>query len=65
MHTNDKIFVAGHKGLVGSAIVRSLREQGYRNLVLVTSKDLDLRDETTTLNFFKETKPDYVFLHCC
>lgn len=62
MHTNDKIFVAGHKGLVGSAIVRSLREQGYRNLVLVTSKDLDLRDETTTLNFFKETKPDYVFL---
>lgn len=62
MHTSDKIFVAGHKGLVGSAIVRSLREQGYRNLVLVASKDLDLRDETTTLNFFKETKPDYVFL---
>jgi len=62
MHTNDKIFVAGHKGLVGSAIVRSLREQGYRNLLLVTSKDLDLRDEETTLKFFKETKPDYVFL---
>ena len=62
MHTNDKIFVAGHKGLVGSAIVRSLREQGYRNLVLVASKDLDLRDEATTLKFFKETKPDYVFL---
>jgi len=62
MHTNDKIFVAGHKGLVGSAIVRSLREQGYRNLLLVKSEDLDLRDEETTLKFFKETKPDYVFL---
>ena len=62
MHTNDKIFVAGHKGLVGSAIVRSLREQGYRNLLLVKSEDLDLRDEGTTLKFFKETKPDYVFL---
>jgi len=47
---------------VGSAIVRSLREQGYRNLLLVKSEDLDLRDEGTTLKFFKETKPDYVFL---
>lgn len=62
MHTNDKIFVAGHKGLVGSAIVRTLREQGYTNLILASKKDLDLRDEDTTLNFFKETKPDYVFL---
>lgn len=62
MHTNDKIFVAGHNGLVGSAIVRALREQGYRNLVFVTSKELDLRDEGATLKFFKEVKPDYVFL---
>jgi len=62
MNLDSKIFVAGHKGLVGSAIVRSLREQGYKNLVLATSKDLDLRDENATLNFFKINKIDYVFL---
>lgn len=62
MHTSDKIFVAGHKGLVGSAIVRSLREQGYTNLIFASKKDLDLTDESLTLEFFKKTKPDYVFL---
>jgi len=62
MNLDSKIFVAGHTGLVGSAIVRSLREQGYKNLVLATSKDLDLRDENATLNFFKINKIDYVFL---
>ena len=62
MNLDSKIFVAGHKGLVGSAIVRSLREKGYKNLVLATSKDLDLRDENATLNFFKINKIDYVFL---
>lgn len=62
MNLDSKIFVAGHRGLVGSAIVRSLREQGYKNLVLATSKDLDLRDENATLNFFKINKLDYVFL---
>jgi len=62
MNLDSKIFVAGHRGLVGSAIVRSLREQGYKNLVLVTSKELDLRNESAVLNFFKQTKPEYVFL---
>lgn len=62
MNLDSKIFVAGHTGLVGSAIVRSLREQGYKNLVLVTSKELDLRNESAVLNFFKQTKPEYVFL---
>lgn len=62
MNLDSKIFVAGHLGLVGSAIVRSLREQGYKNLVLATRKDLDLRNESAVLKFFKETKPDYVFL---
>lgn len=62
MNLDSKIFVAGYKGLVGSAIIRCLREQGYRNLVFASSKDLDLRDENATLNFFRNTKPDYVFL---
>jgi len=62
MNLDSKIFVAGHLGLVGSAIVRSLREKGYKNLVLATRKDLDLRNESAVLKFFKETKPDYVFL---
>jgi GDP-L-fucose synthase len=62
MHTSDKIYVAGHKGLVGSAIVRSLREQGYKNLIFSSKKDLDLTDESLTFEFFKKTKPDYVFL---
>jgi len=62
MHTTDNIFVAGHKGLVGSAIVRSLREQGYENVYYIPHRDLDLRDEDLTYEFFKKTKPDYVFL---
>jgi GDP-L-fucose synthase len=62
MNLDSKIFVAGHKGLVGSAIVRSLREHGYKNLVFVTSKELDLRNENAVLDFFKKTKPEYVFL---
>jgi GDP-L-fucose synthase len=62
MNLDSKIFVAGHKGLVGSAIIRSLREHGYKNLVFVTSKELDLRNENAVLNFFKKTKPEYVFL---
>jgi GDP-L-fucose synthase len=62
MNLDSKIFVAGHKGLVGSAIVRSLRENGYKNLILVTSNELDLRNQSEVLDFFKKTKPEYVFL---
>jgi GDP-L-fucose synthase len=62
MKTDARIFVAGHNGLVGSALVRALGVQGYGNLLLRGSKDLDLRDPAATERFFAETKPEYVFL---
>lgn len=62
MHTNDKIYIAGHNGLVGSAIVRGLRQQGYKNLILKTRKELDLTDENSVKVFFRTERPDYVFL---
>lgn len=62
MHTSDKIYVAGHTGMVGSAIVRRLRELDYRNLVLKTREELDLMSYSQVSSFFKEEKPDYVFL---
>jgi len=62
MDTQAKIFVAGHNGLVGSAIVRALQARGYTNLVLRSSKELDLRDQAAVEHFFAETRPDYVFL---
>lgn len=62
MKRTDKIFVAGHNGLVGSAIVRALKAAGYQNLVLRRSKELDLRNQAATQEFFKSEKPDFVFL---
>ncbi|MCR4330408.1 MAG: GDP-L-fucose synthase [Patescibacteria group bacterium] len=62
MQKNSKIYVAGHRGLVGSAIVRALREQGYDNLVLKTRQELDLLDQMAVKNFFEQEKPEYVFL---
>lgn len=62
MELSSKIYVAGHRGLVGSAIVRKLREKGYDNLVYRTSKELDLTDRTEVDRFFMEEKPEYVFL---
>jgi GDP-L-fucose synthase len=62
MNKNAKIFVAGHRGLVGSGIVRKLQAEGFINLVLRTSKELDLRDQAATAGFFAAEKPDYVFL---
>lgn len=62
MDKNSKIYVAGHHGMVGSAIVRRLQGQGYQNLVLRTSKELDLRRQDEVERFFVEEKPDYVFL---
>lgn len=59
---NDKIYVAGHNGLVGSAITRVLRENGYRNVVFRTREELDLLDRDAVNAFFKTEKPDYVFL---
>mgnify|MGYP003118712080 FL=1 len=62
MHTSDKIYVAGHTGMVGSAIVRRLRELGYRNLILKTRKEVDLCDHEQVSALFKQEKPDFVFL---
>ena len=62
MEKNSKIFVAGHRGLVGSAIYRKLQVEGYTNLVIRTSSELDLRDQLAVKNFFAEEKPEYVFL---
>lgn len=62
MQKESKIYVAGNRGLVGSAIVRKLRENGYNNLVLKTSKELDLRRQTEVEDFFAAETPDYVFL---
>ncbi|MGG0510610.1 GDP-L-fucose synthase [Priestia megaterium] len=62
MNKNSKIYVAGHRGLVGSAIVRKLQEKGYSNLVYRTSAELDLRDKPQVDAFFAEEKPEFVFL---
>ncbi|MEK6780151.1 MAG: GDP-L-fucose synthase [Bacteroidota bacterium] len=62
MEKSSKIFVAGHRGMVGSAIVRKLQAEGYTNLVLRTSNDLDLRDQSQVESFFSAEKPEYVFL---
>ena len=62
MNLDSKIFVAGHKGLVGSSIVRSLKNNGYANLIFASKKDLDLRNDSMTLDFFHSIQPEYVFL---
>jgi GDP-L-fucose synthase len=62
METNAKIFVAGHRGMVGSAIVRKLSQEGYRNLLLRTSRELDLRNTQEVELFFQREQPEYVFL---
>lgn len=62
MQKNSKIFVAGHRGMVGSAIVRNLQSKGYHNFVFRTSSELDLRNQQATANFFLQEKPEYVFL---
>ena len=62
MKIEDKIYVAGHNGLLGSALVRRLGEEGYRNLILKTSSEVDLRDSVQVKDFFEKERPDYVFL---
>ena len=62
MNTSSKIYVAGHRGMVGSAIVRKLQAEGYTNLVLRTSSELDLRNQAAVEKFFATEKPEYVFL---
>jgi GDP-L-fucose synthase len=62
MEKEAKIYVAGHNGMVGSAIVRKLETEGYNNIITRSSRELDLRDQVAVSNFFKAEKPDYVFL---
>ncbi len=62
MNPNSKIYIAGHRGMVGSAILRNLQKKGFTNFVLKTSAELDLRNQQQVSEFFSTEKPDYVFL---
>jgi GDP-L-fucose synthase len=62
MDLNDKIYIAGHRGLVGSAIVRQLESRGFINLIMRTHKELDLTNQSQVQSFFKQENPDYVIL---
>ena len=62
MNLNDKIYIAGHRGLVGSAIVRQLESRGFTKLLMRTHKELDLTNQAQVQNFFKQEKPDFVIL---
>ncbi|MCF2447043.1 GDP-L-fucose synthase [Dyadobacter sp. CY345] len=62
MEKDSKIYIAGHRGMVGSAIARGLAKKGFENIVTRTSSELDLRNQQAVADFFAEEKPDYVFL---
>ena len=62
MEKDAKIYIAGHRGMVGSAIYRKLVKEGFTNFITRTSKELDLRDQVQVTEFFAKEKPDYVFL---
>ena len=62
MNFNDKIYIAGHRGLVGSAIVRQLESRGFNNLIMRKHNEVDLTNQAQVQNFFKQEKPDYVIL---
>ena len=62
MEKSSKIYIAGHRGMVGSAIERKLRTEGYNNFILRTSNELDLRNQDLVNSFFRVDKPDYVIL---
>ncbi len=62
MEKDAKIYIAGHRGMVGSAILRNLKAKGYSNFILRTSSELDLKDQQAVIRFFEKEKPDYVFL---
>lgn len=62
MNKDSKIYIAGHRGLVGSAILRLLEKEGYTNVIYKTRNELDLTDQKSTLNFFQTENPEYVFL---
>lgn len=60
MNKSDKIYVAGHRGMVGSAVIRELQSQGFENIVTRTSKELDLRDTQAVIKFYEEERPEIV-----
>lgn len=62
MEKEAKIYIAGHRGMVGSAIMRKLRAEGFENIITRVSSELDLRSQAAVNNFFKQEKPDYIFL---
>ena len=62
MNLQDKIYVAGHNGMVGSAIIRSLHDKGFSNVITASRKELDLTNQDAVQTFFSKNKPDYVFL---
>ena len=62
MEKESKIYIAGHRGMVGSAIMRGLEKKGFTNIITRTSSELDLRNQQAVADFFAEEKPDYVFL---
>ncbi len=62
MNKSSKIYVAGHRGLVGSAILKNLKQKGYTNIITRTHKELDLTNQVETASFFEKEKPEYVFL---
>lgn len=62
MNKDSKVYIAGHRGMVGSAICRKLEKEGYSNLITKTSSELDLRDQAAVANFFEHEKPAFVFL---
>jgi GDP-L-fucose synthase len=62
MEKNSKIYIAGHRGMVGSGLDRKLRKEGYNNIVIRTSRDLDLRNQQAVNDFFEKEKPEYVIL---
>jgi len=61
MELNSKIYIAGHRGMVGSAIMRNLISKGYNNIITRTSAELDLRNSQNVSDFFASEKPEYVF----
>ena len=62
MNKDSKIFIAGHRGMVGSAILRKLKQEGFNNIVTKTSDQLDLRQQQATSDFFSKERPEFVFL---
>ena len=62
INLKSKIYVAGHKGLVGSAIIRKLKQKGYKNIIFRSKKQLDLRNQKKVHNFLKKNKPDFIFI---